>query len=149
MHTSQNSQSSSNCLYQTDPRLVLDSSDSRASIGTIPYNSHVQNVTFQWRASAMDQCPFPEPSAPNELTVPSWSKIREDNLVTKHHFMAPTMPHIELPGTEVSRDDKTQLVDHSLRYFYRPCVIDQEFPRSPSQLHQKGSKKVPPNLHRK
>ncbi|KAF8557781.1 hypothetical protein OG21DRAFT_1456949 [Imleria badia] len=104
MHTSQNSQSSSNCLYQTDPRLVLDSSDSRASIGTIPYNSHVQNVTFQWRASAMDQCPFPEPSAPNELTVPSWSKIREDNLVTKHHFMAPTMPHIELPGTEALRD---------------------------------------------
>lgn len=111
-----------------DPRLAVDPSDSRASIGATHYNTHVQNVNL---------------SAPNELTVSYWSEMCENDLVTKHHsaFMA--------PGTEVSRNDRIHPVDHPLRYFSSLCVVDQELPRFPSQLHRKGSKKVLRNLRRK
>ena len=136
---------SRDCVYVPDPRLVLDLSDSRTSIGTIPDNSRIQSVTTLWRTSAMGQCPFCEPSAPNELTVSYWSGMYEDDLVTEHAFMAPTMPQIQLLGTEVSHN-KTHPMDYSLWFFSRLCVINQEFPRSPAQSHREGSKQAPQNL---
>lgn len=147
MHTPQNSHPSRNCVYGPDPRLVLDLSDSRTSTGAIPDNSRIQDVTTLWRASAAGQYPFRESSALNELTVSYWSEMYGDDLVTEHYptFMPPTVPQIELLRTEVSRDN-IHPVDHSLRFFSRLCVINREFPPSPAQSLQEGSKKAPQNL---
>jgi len=147
MHTPQSSHSSSDCFYRTDPRLVLDPSVSRTSIREFSSNTPIQNVTAQWRASTMGLFPFSEPPAPNELTVSYRSEMCEDDLVTERHppFMTSPIPLVELLGTEVSRD-KIHPGSYSPRFFSRLCVINQEFPRSPAQSHQEGSKKVPQNL---
>ncbi|KAH0836606.1 hypothetical protein J3R83DRAFT_8306 [Lanmaoa asiatica] len=99
----QNSYSSRNCFYKTDPRVALDPSDSWVAI---PDDSRIQDIAAQWPTSAMSQFPPRELSAPNSLTVSYWSGTNEVALATEYRptFTEPATSRIELPGTETSHD---------------------------------------------
>lgn len=117
MHALQKSYPRSNSFYETDPRLVLDPSDSRITAGPVSDDSHVENITAVWGASAMDLSPF-RYSAPNEPAVSYWSETHEGARATEHYpaFMTRTMSQIERLGIEVRRY-KTHLTDHSQGLF--------------------------------
>ncbi|KAN0088539.1 hypothetical protein V8E55_005596 [Tylopilus felleus] len=105
MHALQKSYPRSNSFYETDPRLVLDPSDSRITAGPVSDDSHVENITAVWGASAMDLSPF-RYSAPNEPAVSYWSETHEGARATEHYpaFMTRTMSQIERLGIETLRD---------------------------------------------